>query len=381
MPSYLSLSTATIGVASAVLGFTYARNVQLRQAAYVAISPSPLETKITTLSASEISDLAYPPNALPGARTVSTPYGNCRVYEFGPEDGPKVLLVHGISIPSVGLVDLAKKLVEKGCRVMLFDLYGRGFSDTPIGVVHSSHLYMTQILSVLASSTLPWTGVNAFSLIGYSMGGALAVNFAATFPLPVKSLVLIAPAGLIRGHRISMMRRFMSIAESILPSSLLRRLIRSSTEKQKPITRTTEVQPEMVEQKTPSESNGQEALLRVFHAMKWQVDNNQGFPSALIGSMKYAPLSGQHQSWAQIRKRLEAVGEDDHGLVGRKVAVLLGEDDVQIVREDTEPDIKEALGEQNVKMVLFKVGHELPISMSDEVAAEIWKFWQEIGIA
>ena len=64
--------------------------------------------------------LPYPPDALPGARDVDSPYGSIRVYEWGPEDGEKILLIHGISTPSIALTDLANKLVGKGCRVMLF---------------------------------------------------------------------------------------------------------------------------------------------------------------------------------------------------------------------------------------------------------------------
>jgi hypothetical protein len=74
------------------------------------------------LSGDELKELPYPPNALPGARDVDSPYGSIRVYEWGPEDGEKILLVHGISTPSIALTDLAYKLVEKGCRVMLFGM-------------------------------------------------------------------------------------------------------------------------------------------------------------------------------------------------------------------------------------------------------------------
>lgn len=47
-------------------------------------------------------------------------YGSIRVYEFGPEDGEKVLLVHGISTPCITLSHIAHGLVARGCRVMLF---------------------------------------------------------------------------------------------------------------------------------------------------------------------------------------------------------------------------------------------------------------------
>jgi hypothetical protein len=71
----------------------------------------------------ELAQLPYPPDALPGARDVDSPYGTTRVYEWGPEDGPKVLLIHGISTPSIALADLAHRLVAKGYRVMLFGTY------------------------------------------------------------------------------------------------------------------------------------------------------------------------------------------------------------------------------------------------------------------
>jgi hypothetical protein len=43
-----------------------------------------------------------------------------RVYEFGPEDGEKVLFVHGISTPCVTLAPLANAIAKRGYRVMLF---------------------------------------------------------------------------------------------------------------------------------------------------------------------------------------------------------------------------------------------------------------------
>ena len=68
----------------------------------------------------EIADLPYPPDVLPGARDIDSPYGNLRAYEWGPENGRKVLLIHGISTPCIALGALAHGLVERGCRVMLF---------------------------------------------------------------------------------------------------------------------------------------------------------------------------------------------------------------------------------------------------------------------
>lgn len=85
------------------------------------VIPSPLRTLLPKLSKEEIEQLPYPPQAVPGARDVETPYGTIRVYEWGPEDGKKVLFLHGISTPSISCKGIAQKLVEEaGCRVMLF---------------------------------------------------------------------------------------------------------------------------------------------------------------------------------------------------------------------------------------------------------------------
>ncbi len=64
-------------------------------------TPSPLTTHLPNLTPSEIAALPYPPTVLPGARSVPTPYGTIHVFEFGPEQGEKVLLLHGISTPCV----------------------------------------------------------------------------------------------------------------------------------------------------------------------------------------------------------------------------------------------------------------------------------------
>lgn len=73
------------------------------------------------MTQAERDALPYPPEgALPGARDVPTPYGSVRVYEWGPEDGERMLLIAGISTPTVSLGDLAWEMSERGYRVMLF---------------------------------------------------------------------------------------------------------------------------------------------------------------------------------------------------------------------------------------------------------------------
>lgn len=66
-------------------------------------SPSPVDDLLPRLSKAEDAEQAYPSDAYPGSRDVTSPYGSLRVYEWGPEDGRKVLMVHGITNPSPAL--------------------------------------------------------------------------------------------------------------------------------------------------------------------------------------------------------------------------------------------------------------------------------------
>ena len=94
------------------------------------VSP-PKGTHALRADGSPLSDLPYPPDALPGRRDVDTPYGSVRFYEWGPETGERVLLVHGISTPSVALGDLAHELADRGYRVMLFGTFLPLLTHTP----------------------------------------------------------------------------------------------------------------------------------------------------------------------------------------------------------------------------------------------------------
>lgn len=72
----------------------------------------------------------YPRDALPGGRYVPTPYGSIKVLEWGPEAGEKVVLLHGISTPCLGLGDMAEEFVRQGHRVLLFGEWSsRGAAD------------------------------------------------------------------------------------------------------------------------------------------------------------------------------------------------------------------------------------------------------------
>lgn len=123
IPSRASLYVIA-GAASTAAFIAYqSYNRSAKQARQKAVIPSPLTTLLPKLSVEEQRMLPYPPDILPGARDVDSPYGSIRVYEFGPENGRKVVLLHGVSTPCISLAGVAQKLASRGCRVMLFGKY------------------------------------------------------------------------------------------------------------------------------------------------------------------------------------------------------------------------------------------------------------------
>ncbi|KAL1297849.1 hypothetical protein AAFC00_006376 [Neodothiora populina] len=359
---------------------------------------SPL-TDVLRLPSRDRDRLPYPPDGLPGGRTVDSPYGSVRVHEWGPENGRKVLLIHGISTPAVALASVAEELVENGCRVMLFDIFGRGYSCTPNPITepHDMKLFTSQILIVLASSPLAWTGEEGFSLIGYSLGGGIAATFTSYFPTLVDSLILVAPAGLIRQNRISWTSKL--LYEGVLPHSLVSWLVwRRLGGHEKKTRETKTIEPiDLVDEETttshPALSPDSQAPLRprrpsvsVADAVGWQLHNHKGFLPAFISSIQHAPISNQHEHWRRIGSRLRAqriqtaLNPQDssrQGLREGKVLMILGRADDIILADQVSEDARGALGEENVDIKVLEGGHDIPIVRAQAVAKSITDFWSE----
>lgn len=360
------------------------RGILSKRKAYV--QESPRSTLLAKLSDTEKSELPYPPDVLPGARDVDTPYGSIRVYEFGPEDGRKVLLVHGISTPAIALGAVAHGLVDNGCRVLLFDLFGRGYSDNPGDVQQDIRLFTTQILLVLASSPLSWTGKSSgkFSLIGYSLGGGIGATFASYYPDLIDSLILFAPAGLLRPYHISKTSHII-YSEGIVPESLLQRLVRQRLRRPMATPLKVDVKDgkvdatEAVQAEVSLESNSQAVLSKnrphvtIEKAVAHQLENHQGFVPAFMSSIRHGPIRFQHDRWRIIGDRLTR--ENQERGTQKKVLIVCGAHDPIIIKQELEEDATELLS-GNVEFAVFNAGHEIPITKGDLVVERIMDFWR-----
>lgn len=141
---------------------------------------------------------------LPPAKYLNTDLGKAAYYDlldsspFSSRENPhipdRVLLVHGVQTPALGMFPLARalQLSFPQAHFVLVDLWGHGLSDTPV-VPHDSSLFH-QLLDALLNH-LEWPSAH---LVGYSFGGALTIGYVGSRSSRVQSFTLVAPAGLIR---------------------------------------------------------------------------------------------------------------------------------------------------------------------------------------
>lgn len=109
----------------------------------------------------------------------------------GPDNGPPVVLVHGLGGRAEDWRALAPYLAKAGYRVYMPDLIGYGRSAQPTNFSYSIHDEAT-----LTSDFLDTVGLQRVDLGGWSMGGWIVQVMAYTHPERVKRLMLFDAAGL-----------------------------------------------------------------------------------------------------------------------------------------------------------------------------------------
>ena len=141
--------------------------------------------KLKTLTASDI------PTA--GA-WVSLKEGNLYYRWHYPDEkvsnNETVVLVHGFSTPHFVWDGMKGFLLDAGYSVLVFDHYGRGYSERP-RIKYTRDVFVQSLKELLDSQKIS----ESVHLVGYSMGGPVVGHFTSEFPDMVESISLIAPAG------------------------------------------------------------------------------------------------------------------------------------------------------------------------------------------
>jgi pimeloyl-ACP methyl ester carboxylesterase len=111
------------------------------------------------------------------------------VRDTGPRTAPALIMLHGLG-SSLHTWDAWAEMLSRDYRVIRYDLPGFGLTG-PDPTGDYSDARGLQVLGALMDALL----VRRASLIGNSLGGKLAWEFAAAHPDRVDKLVLIAPDG------------------------------------------------------------------------------------------------------------------------------------------------------------------------------------------
>lgn len=149
----------------------------------LALAPQIIEWRRRPMDAHARTDM-------PGALSELS-LGQTHYHWIGPVRGPIAVCVHGLTTPSFVWRSLAAGLGALGYRVLVYDLYGRGYSDRPAGQ-QTPEVFVRQLEDLLADQGIS----EDFTLIGYSMGGVIATCFAAHHAKRIRQLILLAPAGI-----------------------------------------------------------------------------------------------------------------------------------------------------------------------------------------
>ncbi|KAI0268094.1 alpha/beta-hydrolase [Gloeopeniophorella convolvens] len=273
----------------------------------------------------------YPEDYYTGGAYVSLPFGRVRYWLMGPENGKKIVLIHGLSVPSLIWKDVAPALASRGFRVLMYDLYGRGYSDAP-EITYDASLYATQL--ALLMQHVKWPKAN---IAGVSMGGGILAAFTAYFPDLVDAKVaLIAPTGLVESGDLSRTTKFMSspFIQTVTSSApfrfYLQRLANSSS------------------------SDPVSEIVRI------QSAHLPGYNAAIASSLRDGPIRGLHESF-------EALGASE-----REVLLIWGTADNTVPHKYAAR--MQSLLPQSELVTIQDGGHDLTVSHPETIVSAFVRF-------
>lgn len=127
--------------------------------------------------------------------------------------GPALVLVHGIGDSSATWADLIPDLARTH-TVIAPDLLGHGGSDRP-RADYSVAAYANGLRDLLTA-----LGIESATLVGHSLGGGVAMQFAYQFPERTERLILVSAGGV--GREVNPVLRLVSLPGADLMLSALR---------------------------------------------------------------------------------------------------------------------------------------------------------------
>ena len=151
---------------------------------------------------------------LPGFRPHFAEIDGVRTRYFLGGEGPPLTIVHGLGGAAVNFTKLAPILARRR-RVLIPDLPGHGLSE-PLEHVEGIATYSRHVHKVAELE-----GMLPGALLGYSMGGVVALRLAVEEHEDVTALALIAPAGIVSTTRRAEI--WLAVTAAIRPAQVMTR--------------------------------------------------------------------------------------------------------------------------------------------------------------
>ena len=114
-----------------------------------------------------------------------------RIVEMGAPGGEAVVFVPGWGATVWDFHQMMPAVAASGFRAIAVELRGHGLSDKPT----DPSRYTTDAMIAHGLAILDAIGASPVSLVGHSMGGALAMHLALRAPQRVRALALVSPIG------------------------------------------------------------------------------------------------------------------------------------------------------------------------------------------
>ena len=215
-----------------------------------------------------------------------------------------------------------------GRRVLTFDLFGRGLSDSCFP--NNAELFTSQLADLLFALS-DQLGPSKYDIIGKSMGGAIAAHFCSTFPQKINKAVLWAPAGLPVPYPLTA-----EIAKLPLLGDFLMPLVG-------PTTLANHIQEGFFSR----DDSILQAIQNSKAILKSQIDLHPGFLPSMLSTIRHYPLGSLHEEFRSLPSKFE----------NDSILILWGEEDT-VTPFSNAKVLKEMLGETAKLQTIPQAGHE-----------------------
>lgn len=208
-------------------------------------------------------------------------------------------------------------------------------------------------------------------MVGYSMGGALAVSFAAYFPNLISSR---RPQDALTLEYRTLPLRCPKLFPRKYVGKVVRVLLNGPTDRFR-VGQYAENLDNKINTTGWSAEIQNQNRLNVSGITDWAIDYHRGFIHSIISALKHAPILKQYDTWRRLAshitgpKELQNMADVWNKLHGQKVLLPL------LPIEELRHKATTLLQPSNLKIMEIDGGHVFPITQSELVATRICRFW------